>query len=729
MKKIITIIMLFAALGVFAQKGVAKKVAQLLSQNVTFKSVSVLSASEGIANSDTRTVVEKATFAKLKTADLTDLMAARYENIEVAVPYNGETILVQLYKVNPFSEGFHVDTDQAKSVNYEPGLYYRGIVKGDPNSVASFNFFKGELNAVISSDLLNNLVVGKLHKANNVSDYIIYSDSDMKVRNTFDCHTKDIETLAPTPANRILGVTSERCVTIYLEIDHDLYQENNSSVSETTDWLTSVFNNMQTLYTNDGITVSLKSTFIWTGNDPYEAAGWDSSFGYLQQFNEVRPAFDGDIGQLLGIDDGGLGGVATTIDGLCSGNNFSYSDVYFDFNTVPVYSWTINVITHEFGHLLGSRHTHGCYWNGNNTAIDGCGQQAGYFEPSESACAQGPIPSNSVKGTMMSYCHLISGVGINFNNGFGPQPKAAILDAVNSGTCLSTDCVNTCINAVANIAATVTGTSVTVTWTELGNATNWQVAVTPFTNNSPTWNTTVTPTFTTGGLLPNTFYKVWVRPNCGNELTGPNEQYMFVTDASWCNGFQITDTGGVNNDYTDSESYVRTIIPNLPNKKIQMTFTHFDLETDYDYLYVYDGNSTSATDLSNGGFTSNETIPGPFTSTAIDGSLTIKFFSDSGVTTSGYVANVACLSTLATDEFVPNIDFTYYPNPTNGQVTINSKTQITEVTVFNVTGQLLYQGKINDLNAKVDLSSFASGTYFFKLKFDDKEANFKIQKM
>ncbi|MEZ4949652.1 MAG: hypothetical protein R2784_09740 [Saprospiraceae bacterium] len=24
--------------------------------------------------------------------------------------------------------------------------------------------------------------------------------------------------------------------------------------------------------------------------------------------------------------------------------------------------------------------------------------------------------------TIMSYCHLVSGVGINFNNGFGPNP-------------------------------------------------------------------------------------------------------------------------------------------------------------------------------------------------------------------------------------------------------------------------------------------------------------------
>ena len=92
-----------------------------------------------------------------------------------------------------------------------------------------------------------------------------------------------------------------------------------------------------------------------------------SLFVFLQTnnfaFAQTTPVFDGDVGQLVGIDPGGLGGVAVAINGLCSQNNYSYSDVSFNYNTVPTFSWTVQVITHEMGHLLGSRHTHGCYWN------------------------------------------------------------------------------------------------------------------------------------------------------------------------------------------------------------------------------------------------------------------------------------------------------------------------------------------------------------------------------
>jgi hypothetical protein len=65
----------------------------------------------------------------------------------------------------------------------------------------------------------------------------------------------------------------------------------------------------------------------------------------------------------------------------------------------------------------------------------------------------------------------------------------------------------------------------------------------------------------------------------------------------------------------------------------------------------------------------------------------------------------------------------------SGNVAITSKDSITEVAVYNVQGQLLYNQKINQLRTNVDMSQFALGTYFFKLKINDREANFKILKM
>ena len=317
MKKIIVIAVLLISLGAFAQRNVAKKVNDLISQNTTFKRYSVLNENNSIQNAATAKAVLKGTCAKINQAAIAAIFANQEDFIEVEIPYQGTIITTQLYQVNLFAEGFHIDTDKAKSIAYEKGVYYRGIVKGDSNSLVSFNFFREEFNAVISSKMLNNLVVAKLDKANNSSDYIVYSDKDLKAKNNLDCKVKSIPETTPQDFRNNAAPSSLKCVTMYFEIDFDLYQANDSNTTTTTNWMTSVFNNVQTIYTNDGITTSLKSMFIWTSLDPYDGIG-DSSSDYLYKFNEIRPVFDGDLGQLVGLDSGGLGGVAVGIDGICS---------------------------------------------------------------------------------------------------------------------------------------------------------------------------------------------------------------------------------------------------------------------------------------------------------------------------------------------------------------------------------------------------------------------------
>ena len=703
----------------FSQLEVAKKISQLNAANTEFTPFAVLAVSGYTPTPDITATIEKASYASLNTAEVAAIMTQKKEFIELTIPYQNNTVTVQLYRVNPFTQGFHLDTDVQKNIAYSPGLYYRGAIKNNPNSVVSFNFFANELNGIISSKELGNLVVGKLE---NNATYIVYAESDLKVLNDFSCAAKESAAVNYSPNLELTQPNSTRCVSMYFEIDKNLYQSNNNNTTTTTNWMTSVFNNVQTLYANDGISVAIKNIFIWTTQDPYEGIGTSSS-DYLFKFNEVRPVFDGDVGQLVGIDPGGLGGVAVTINGLCSQDNFSYADVTTSYSSVPTYSWTIEVISHEFGHLLGSPHTHGCYWNGDDTAIDGCGQQAGY---SEGSCPQGPIPSNSVKGTIMSYCHLTN-AGISFSNGFGPQPAALILSTVNGSTCLSSDCINTCINTVASIAVTNTdNTSATVTWVD-NSTTNWEVSASTFTAGNINWIPVATNSYTFTNLAPNTFYRIRVRPVCGSGLEAPSRQTVIATGTDYCNGVSLTDTGGTANDYTDSETYVRVLIPNLPNKKIQLTFTAFDLELDWDYLYVYDGNSTSAADLSNGGFTGT-TIPGPFESTAADGSLTFKFASDGGVVAAGYEASVACLTTLANPSFQPMIDFTYAPNPTTGKVNIRAKTNFSALTVTDVMGQVLIQKSKTGLEDQLDLSGFAKGTYLISLQFESQTVHFKVVK-
>lgn len=721
MKKIFFLLLVCCVqVGIAQQHQVGQKIQQELDRKATFIPFSLLTQIEQASDERVSKLVTKATLAKLDTRALQRIFLGKEQTIEVTLPYLEQTLTLQLYKVNPLHEGFHLDTNLEQNIAYQPGVYYRGIIKGDMNSLVAFNFFENDCNAIISSATLGNVVVGKSELNKTSSDYVIYSDADFKISQATACATKDVVTDKPlaTSQERL----SAKCVSIYFEIENDIYQAGGSNTTTTTNWMTSVFNNVQTIFNNDGISTAIKSIYIWTTPDPYAGS---SSTDYLYQFNSVRPAFDGDLGQLVGID-GGLGGVAITVSGLCSSNNFSYSSVNYSYSNFPTYSWTVQVITHELGHLLGSPHTHGCYWNGNNTAIDGCGQSAGY---SEGSCPQGPIPSSAVKGTIMSYCHLVSGVGISFSNGFGPQPTNRILTAIGNGTCLSTDCVNTCVNNITAAAVnSVNDTSATITWSELGGTTLAQVSVFPFGSSPGSWITPNANSYTATGLSPNTYYKAIVRNSCGNGLEAPSKVLVFATTGDFCSGIPVTDSGGTSGNYTDNETVTRVIIPSNPFAKAKLTFSSFDLELNYDYLHVYDGSNDTYPELSGAnGFTGNS-LPAPVESTASDGALTLKFISDGGVVGAGYVATVSCL-TLGTTPFSAGLDFSYSPNPVNDVLTITAGKELSDISIYSVQGQLLKQIKNGTPVTKINMVDFAAGTYFFKVTSGTTLGYFKILKM
>lgn len=99
------------------------------------------------------------------------------------------------------------------------------------------------------------------------------------------------------------------------------------------------------------------------------------------------------------------------------------------------------------------------------------------------------------------------------------------------------------------------------------------------------------------------------------------------------------DSGGSSGSYSVSENYTITIYPSTPGAPVSVKFTTFNVESGYDFLYIYNGSSTAAPLM---GTYTGTTSPGTKVSTASDGSLTFKFTSDASVVKAGWVATVTC---------------------------------------------------------------------------------------
>ncbi len=433
MRIIITLIYLGVSLHLFGQtKGIepAQQITQNKQKGLAFEKVQLFKQKpnkKNLANEALKSELIDFQVIELATEQLKKVYRSAPDNMVLLLPNReGQNFELELVKTKIFDDAFQVKLASSETpIEVTPGHFYRGIIKGESQSLVSFSIFEDEVVGVISSPLQGNWTVEKIKGQLSTQQYVIYEEKDRTEPITFECGTTDEglryskKDLSTVPTTK----TSGKCTRIYFEVDYDRYRDK-ASPTATTNFVTGIFNEVATLYANEGVTVKISEIFIWDRPSPYTGS---SSSTMLNKFQRYRTSFDGDLAQLISYQ--ASGGIAV-LDGLCHPYNsakMSFSSIGRSYRSIPDYSFTVMVVAHELGHLFGSHHTHACVWNGNNTAIDGC---AGFVEGS---CRNPGNPSGG--GTIMSYCH-INRTGINFSKGFGVQPGNVIRNNVANASCL-----------------------------------------------------------------------------------------------------------------------------------------------------------------------------------------------------------------------------------------------------------------------------------------------------
>ena len=220
----------------------------------------------------------------------------------------------------------------------------------------------------------------------------------------------------------------------------------------------------------------------------------------------------------------------------------------------------------------------------------------------------------------------------------------------------------TCPRPTALLTSAVTSTNATLAWTNNSTATTFNVLALPCGSpapdaTTPGWIATTNNPYTFTTLNADTCYTLYVRAVCSDidsSLWSAGVNITTQPTPPACGGI-FTDPAGANANYANGSDYTVTICPTGPNDLVTVTFTQFDTETNWDGLYVFDGNSIAAPQIASangagfvpggvpGSFWGTE-IPGPFVSSipGPNGCLTFRFRSDGSVNRPGWVANVTC---------------------------------------------------------------------------------------
>ncbi len=434
----------------------------------------------------------------------------------------GKVFVLEMIQSKPMADNanFGYITHQGRyQQRVDNGLHYQGALAGTEKSLASMSIFAdGSIMALFADDN-GNYVVGELEDKSG--NYILYNDKDMLVKPAMPCTVRGEERAQPVNVGAQGKTTAAnmcRKVQLYWECDYQYFQ-NKVTLIAAQNHMTGLFNEVQTMYRNENISIELKSLYIWTVNDGYPSGtssdGLDIFMGYWNGHND---GFDGDIAHFITMDASSNGGLAY-LDVLPTSNRsiaYAYSEIHASYSTVPTYSWSVMVISHETGHNFGSMHTHWCGWNtgvgGSCGSVDNCNIP----QESSSSCSNScpftfsnAAPVSAWSGTIMSYCHQVAR-GIGFANGFGPLPGNLLRDNVTNTTNLksviSAKLTPTDI-CITNGAVTLTYNSdnfgvapYTYAWSNGGNtqsigslstAGNYTVTVTDANNCTNTFNADV----------------------------------------------------------------------------------------------------------------------------------------------------------------------------------------------------------------------------------------------
>lgn len=183
----------------------------------------------------------------------------------------------------------------------------------------------------------------------------------------------------------------------------------------------------------------------------------------------------------------------------------------------------------------------------------------------------------------------------------------------------------------------------------------------------------------------------------------------------------ISDGSGVS-DYTNRTN-CRWLIQPPGATYVTLTFNSFTTETNYDFVRIYNGTTTSAPLL---GSYSGTNLPPSIT--ASSGKMLIVFTSDSSITQAGWQASYTSdgmATALASESSIAGIRF--YPVPAREQLWVSlSPGGPAEILIYDIDGRIVWQNTIGAGETSIPLTTWPAGLYLALVRREGHTVSFRF---
>jgi Metallo-peptidase family M12 len=377
--------------------------------------------------------------------------AVRIEAFPFAPDATGD-LLLERFEVATSDARILVQTPRGAELLPMPSVaHFRGRLDGDQDSRVYLGVQPGFLVAILRTSA-GVVYVGPEGPADGPVQHVLRrADSPLNdefVPSDWRCDADDLPqapigdvasigepSLRPFSAASALETSALKEATVSIETDQELLAKYSGNVSAMTAYITTLLGAASVIYERD-VQVHLNVNLIqaWTTTDPY------SSTSTRTQLDEVgdwwhanRPKTSYPRTTVHYMSGKPVSGGIAWLDVLCMsdfsqgghwGGAYGVTQVNAAYPSSP---WDLLAVTHELGHNFGSPHTH-CY----SPPIDMCYN-------AETGCYSGPIVNpGPLGGTIMSYCHLLSGGYGNIDMRFHERCiSEQMLPEINSVACLT----------------------------------------------------------------------------------------------------------------------------------------------------------------------------------------------------------------------------------------------------------------------------------------------------